>query len=294
MLTKQRPIRNASRNCGSGRPGPLHPNEQARQLTGRDYLSYSAISTYQKCPLRYYFVYVAGLEPEFKSSSLVFGGVIHKAIEHHFNALFEGSDPPSLDALVGVFKEAWRSETGVPVRYGKGESEKSLRDLASRMLTAFQSSGVSQLDTSLLAVEEEFRGPVIEGCPDLLGRLDLVGLAEDHIRITDFKTARASWNPEAVRQATPQQMLYVELVKPLAAAFDLPIRIDWVVLTKTKNPAVEKHSLAPCPRRIAWTKSMVRRVWDAISAGHFYPSPSNMNCPSCPFRKTCDQWEGDL
>ncbi len=72
---------------------------------------------------------------------------------------------------------------------------------------------------------------------------------------------------------------------------NLPIRIEWVVLTKTKNPAAEKHSLAPCTRKIAWTKAMVRRVWDAIVAGRFYPSPSSMNCPSCPFRKTCDQWE---
>ena len=59
----------------------------------------------------------------------MFGGAIHKAIEHHFNALFEGSDPPSLDTLVDVYNEAWTSETGVSVRYGKGESEKSLRDL---------------------------------------------------------------------------------------------------------------------------------------------------------------------
>ncbi len=102
MITQRLPTRNTLHVGGSGRPNPLHPNEQARRLTGRDYLSYSAISTYQKCPLRYYFIYVAGLEPEFKSSSLVFGGAIHKAIEHHFNALFEGSDLPHRNAGVVV------------------------------------------------------------------------------------------------------------------------------------------------------------------------------------------------
>ena len=60
MITQERSIGNALQIGGSGQPDPLRPNEQARQLTGRDYLSYSAISTYQKCPLRYYFIYVAG------------------------------------------------------------------------------------------------------------------------------------------------------------------------------------------------------------------------------------------
>ena len=30
------------------------PGEAASLLTGRDYLSYSAVTTYQQCPLRYY------------------------------------------------------------------------------------------------------------------------------------------------------------------------------------------------------------------------------------------------
>jgi hypothetical protein len=32
------------------------PNEVAERLTGRDYVSFSAISTYQSCPLRYFFL----------------------------------------------------------------------------------------------------------------------------------------------------------------------------------------------------------------------------------------------
>ncbi|MCP4594600.1 MAG: PD-(D/E)XK nuclease family protein [bacterium] len=49
-------------------------NAIALERTGRDYISYSSISTYQRCPLKYYFGYVVGLEPEFVSSSLIFGG----------------------------------------------------------------------------------------------------------------------------------------------------------------------------------------------------------------------------
>ena len=48
-------------------------------VTQRDYISYSAISTYQLCPLRYYFHYIVGLPERTVSASLVFGSAIHRA-----------------------------------------------------------------------------------------------------------------------------------------------------------------------------------------------------------------------
>ena len=50
------------------------------------------MNTYQRCPLKYHFSYIAGLVPEFVSSSLVFGGAIHPAIEHHFCRMFQGAE----------------------------------------------------------------------------------------------------------------------------------------------------------------------------------------------------------
>ncbi len=227
------------------------------------------------------------------SSSLVFGGAIHAAIESHMQSALEGAEPPSLDELVDVYERAVKSESDAPIRFGKGETADSLRDLAARMLTAFRASEVSKLDTRIVAIEETFRGPVIPDCPDLLGRLDLVTLDGDSLLITDFKTSRSSWNAENVRQAAPQQLLYTELVRPLAAAFgDRPIRVQWVVLTKAKQPKVERHELTPDPAQVNRIKVIVGRVWQAIAAGHFYPSPSAMNCSSCPYRTACDAWEG--
>ncbi len=60
-------------------PAEPHPNTVAQKLIGRPYLSHSAISTYQTCPLRYFYRYVSGLPEETVSASLVFGGAIHKA-----------------------------------------------------------------------------------------------------------------------------------------------------------------------------------------------------------------------
>jgi RecB family exonuclease len=73
----------------------------------RDYVSWSAISLYQSCPLRYYFRYIAGLPERTVSASLVFGAAIHRAVEHHFNELLAGNEPPNIEALVGEYDRHW-------------------------------------------------------------------------------------------------------------------------------------------------------------------------------------------
>ncbi len=274
-------------------PRARKPNDVALRLTGRDYISYSAISTYQRCPLRYFFRYIAGLPPAFKSSSLIFGGAIHRALEYHCRRAFEGTAPPLIDELVSVYERAWRDEAVLPVRFGKSESAKSLRDLAQRMLAAFQASEVSKMDTQLVAIEEEFRAPVIPGCPDLLGRVDLVSCERNALRIVDFKTSRSKWNETKVQESAPQMLLYSELLRPLAAGLGVrDVRLEWIVITKTKTPAIETHAITPERRHVARTMTVVRQVWDAIQAGHFYPSPSSMSCSGCPHRTACQEWEG--
>lgn len=274
---------------------PTSPGTVADLLINRPYLSYSAVSTYQRCPLRFFFAYVAGLQPEFRASSLVFGGAIHAAIEHHYRCLLEGQPAPPLDDLLAEFDRASAADITVPIRYGKNETPESLRELASRMLAAFRSHDLSRLDTSsnLIGVEEELRGLIIDDCPEILGRLDLVASSRNALRIFDFKTSRSRWDDSQIEEAAPQQLLYAELAKPLAESLGLDqIQIGWIVLTKTKQPTIELHTLMPEQREIDRVKRIVLRVWQAIAEGHFYPAPSTMNCSGCPHRNACRNWEG--
>jgi ATP-dependent helicase/DNAse subunit B len=86
----------------SVRRPPAASHALARATQDRDYLSFSAITTYRQCPLRYFFRYIAGLPEETASASLVFGGAIHRAIEHHFRELLAGNAPPNLEAAGSV------------------------------------------------------------------------------------------------------------------------------------------------------------------------------------------------
>src|ERR1700733_13163189 len=111
----------------------------------RDYLSFSAISTFAACPLRFYFRYVAGLPEEIVGASLVFGSCFHAGLEHHFRELLGGTGPAELDVLLSVFWDPWRDRAEERVvQFPKGESLDTLGDLAKRMFLAFLASDLAQ------------------------------------------------------------------------------------------------------------------------------------------------------
>ena len=189
------------------------PNQVAERLTGRDYLSYSAINTFRACPLRFKFRYLDGLPEESVSASLVFGSAIHRAAELQFNRLLAGEPPPSLDELLVAYHDAWRDQVEWKVQFAKGDDLASLTQLATRMLDVFRTSAVAQPAGTVLGIEEELRGSIIPGVPDLLGRIDLLVETDDAVVITDLKTSRSRWTREQAEDASEQLLLYSELVK---------------------------------------------------------------------------------
>lgn len=268
----------------------LHPNDRAEQLTGRSYVSHSAIALYQQCPLRYFFKYVDGLPEETVSASLVFGGAVHSFVEHHCREILHGNPPPSSDELFAAYSAGWLDREPHDVQFNKTDDRQSLDNLARRMIAAFQASDLATPSGTILGIEEELTGELIPGVPDLLARIDLLVDDGDELVLTDFKTAKAKWNDEHVRDSAGQLLLYHELVKPVADG--RPVRLEFAVLTKTKFQEIFRHTVVPSPQQVARTKRIVERVWAGIEPGLFYPSPSPMNCPSCPFRRQCDAWGG--
>ena len=256
----------------------------------RDYVSHSAISTYQQCPLRYYFRYVANLPEELTSSALVFGSGIHRAAELHFEALLAGNDAPSLDELMEVYQSIWDQRQDEPIRFGKNETRQSLHELAKRMLTTFQVSELAKPSGEIIGIEEELRGPVIEGCPDLLARVDLILATQDELQVIDLKTSRSRWKSGQAENQAEQLLLYSELAKEMASGKKL--RLRFAVISKTKTPTLEMHDVSIHPDRVERTKRVVQRVWKAIQQGTFYPSPSPMKCPSCAYQQACRDWQG--
>ncbi len=264
---------------------------RAAPVVQRDYVSYSAISTYQQCPLRYYFRYLEGLEESFVSASLALGGAVHSAAEFHFNELMCGNSPPDHDTLLSVFWDGWKSRAETAeIRFGKKDDLDSIAKTADRIITAFRDSDIARPTGNIIGIEEELRKELIPGMPDILGRVDLIVESDEDLTITDLKTARTRWSAEQAERSGEQLMLYAALAKDFAP--EKPIRLEFAVITKAAKPTVDTLPVTFNQQRVDRTKLVMQRVWQSIQDGHFFPSPSPMSCPSCPFRGPCDAWPG--
>lgn len=256
----------------------------------RNYLSYSAVRTFQSCPLRYRFRYVDGLPEGSTSSSLVFGTAIHSAVESYFQARLHGDPLPDLNALIAVFQQTWEANQNQQIQFGATETAESLGFLARRMLERFLGSELAQPEGEIIGIEEELRGELVPGVPDLLGRIDLLLETEEHVIIQDFKTARSVWSPEQAHDQAEQLLLYGDLVRRLKPGKELKLR--FAVITKTKDPKVQVLDTPFDTARLDRTKHVFQNVWSAIQSGHLYPAPSPMSCTGCGFRSQCTAWRG--
>jgi putative RecB family exonuclease len=214
----------------------------------------------------------------------------HRAIEHHFRELMAGNQPPSVDALMDEYSAGWQEREGELVRFGKEESRAALDTTARRMLEAFAASSLAKPQGRILAVEEQLRGIIVPGLPELLARIDLIVETDAELVILDWKTSRSRWTVEQVHESAEQLLLYSELAQDFAPG--KTVRLEFAVPTKTKDVAIDQHQSAVDPRRVERIKRVLERVWQAIDAGHFYPAPNPMNCSGCPFREPCRSWAG--
>ena len=270
-------------------PASTNPaNEVAKTLTGRDYLSWSAISTFRTCPLKYRFRYIDGLPEESVSSALVFGTGIHSAVEQHFQAALSGEEQPDIDQLMFAYRSAWLPHDPDAISFGGTETRASLDALAGKMLTAFLNSPAASVQGRVLGVEEEIRGMLVDGVPDLFGRVDLLTEDSDSLVITDIKTSRGKWSQEQVEDSGEQLLLYSHLASEISPGKKIATR--FLVLTKTREPQIEEHVREVEPAAVKRTLAGVERVWRAISAGNFYPAPSAVGCAGCGYRAACRAW----
>ncbi len=266
-----------------------NPNQIANDLIGRSYLSWSGISAYLRCPLKFQFRYLEQLPEEFVSSNLIFGSAIHAGLENYFRSHLEGRQLPDLASLMTVYRETWSQTNLAEVQFGKSEDLAVLEQTAGRMFQAFLESDLTSPGGTIVGIEEEFQAPVISGCPDLFARLDLIVETNDGLAITDFKTSRGRWSTSETLANEGQLLIYHELARQW---IDKPIRLQFAVITKTKQPDVEVRSVVPDPIRIERIRALIKKAWAGIQSGNFYPVPNAMHCPTCGYRDRCSQWVG--
>jgi len=277
MLTSDRTVPTAS-----------YPSERALL---RPHWSYSQLNQYLRCPLQYFFERIVKLERQFVPSNMALGSAVHEGIaEYHRHV--QSAQPLPDRCIQQAFLNAWgRSEARQPVQFKDGETRDDAIAQGVGLLELYLQEPPPE---NILAVEQAMMVPLHTSRGEFLDKpliavIDLLNRDANGLMVTEFKTSGRRYS-ESEAATTLQASCYVHAVHE---RFDEEsVNIRYVVLVKTKKPAVQYLNTARCDSDLSRLGDVVQSVERAIEAEAFYPIESPMNCAGCAFYKQCREWMG--
>lgn len=152
------------------------PKSEKRPLV----LSYSQISTYQQCPLKYKFQYIER-RPSKPSPHLDFGNTVHDTLRD-FHKEFDPKRA-SLEDLLNLYDKNWVAEG-----YENKEQEEEFKREGERMLRDYYQTAIKNPNLPL-HLEEKFRFQI--GDCEIWGKIDRIDrLPDGGWEIIDYKAGK--------------------------------------------------------------------------------------------------------
>jgi len=237
-------------------------------------ISYSAISSYQTCPLAYKFQYVDRL-PTAPSPALSFGQSLHEVLRWFYDVPTE--DPYSLEKLIEHLEAYWVSDG-----YSSPEEEaRYFLQARSALELFYRNLGDFRIPAAL-----EYRFLIDLGFCYLSGVIDRLDKdSEGGFEIIDYKTNR---------RLPPASKLYNDLQLPI---YQIAVEKIWEVspekVTFHYLLLNHRHSMTITPERVEEALVQIRNVVDCIESEAFEPK-KNPLCPWCDYIEICPIWEGEV
>jgi len=253
----------------------------------RPHWSYSSISQYLACPLRYYFQRILCLPQPTVGSGLVFGSAVHAALARYHHDLQIGR-PPSRDTIQKALIDAWEQRSGATIAFKEGETRTDLMAQGMALVDLYLGEPGPE---RIIAVEQEIISPVHDSTGEyletpLVAVADLIVDTDDGLLVREFKTSARAYGDTEISSSL-QPTCYVNAVQEV---FGEPTTVEYTVLIKTKTPKIQKVPAERNEEDLGRLGDIVKNVERAVQAGIFYPVESAMNCSTCPYRGPCREW----
>jgi len=235
--------------------------------------SFSELSFYLQCPVRYKFAHVYGLEIP-RLDPVQFGANVHRALEAIHERSMNGN-VPSIDEIPGIVEGTWVHPRRI------GDVETGYIRNAIQILQDYVSEHVDDLGRAA-RVETPFSFSLAESV--LLGKIDLIRKdAGEMLELVDFKTSKPL--PEDLEHVELQLSLYGLGVE---ASLGEPVS------------RLSAHFLGKEQKVVSWEWDETRRqaaqerlngMLEAIAQGQF--EPNRTYCSYCKeFQDICPYPEG--
>lgn len=254
----------------------------------RPHWSYSAISQFLSCPLRFYFQRVIRLPQKSVGSSLVLGSSVHAALAEYHRTI-QQDEPTDTAKLHAIISQTWtkrESETRISFRDGETQDELVAQGISLVELYLKESppENIVAIEQEIIAPLHNSQGEYLE--TPLVAVADLITKGNEELTIREFKTSGRAYS-EMEAETSLQPACYVNAVQE---TFGQPATVEYTVLVKTKTPKVQRLTTVRTDEDLSRLGDIVENIERAIQAQVFYPVETPLNCSTCPYRQPCREW----
>lgn len=253
----------------------------------RPHWSYSSISQYLTCPLRYYFQRILCLPQPTVGSSLVLGSAVHAALAAYHQDLKVGREPRR-ELIERAYRAAWDRRDGTEIAFKDGETREDLSAQGMALVELYLKEPpperIVAIEHDMIAPIHNSRGEYLE--VPLFAVADLITATDDGLMVREFKTAARAYS-ESEAAASLQPTCYVNAVEE---AFAEPTSVQYTVLIKTKTPKIQTLAANRTAEDLGRLGDIVEQIERAVQAEIFYPVENQIHCSTCPYRGPCREW----
>ena len=241
--------------------------------------SYSAISSFENCPLKFKYAYIDKIEPIRRNIEAFMGNRVHEALEKLYrDKLYE--KVCSLTELLNFYNERWEKEMSSLIFVAKEEySIENYRKMGERYLIDYYNTYKPFDDGRIIALEKRVFFPLDER-HWISGIIDRISEVNGVYEVHDYKTSLYLPTKKEVENDC-QLALYALALDYLYDIKD--VELVWHFLAFNKEIRLKKRSYEGARREIL---KRIEKIEMAMENNEFPPKETSL-CPYCEYQPIC-------
>ena len=252
--------------------------------------SYSRISTFEKCPLKFKFRYIDKIVPEIeKTIEAHLGKTVHSSLEYLYLNV-KGGKIPSIDEIIVSYTDEWEKEfTPDTIIVNHDLTEKDYFNKGIQFIVSYYTQH-HPFDDNTLEVEKRILLELDEeGSYKIQGFIDRLAynLETGEYEIHDYKTANYPPSIESLKKDR-QLALYSLAIKKLYGE-DKEVSLIWHFLAHNKKIHIKKNN-----EELEKIRNETLETIKKIESTEKFPPHKSKLCDWCEYKSICPAWGNAL